>query len=252
MFANERQEKILEMLKEKGAVTTSFLTKNFEVSVETVRRDLLQMERKNLLKRVHGGAVTMGEMRPLIDLDTRNHEYEKEKNELCEKAVKFIEENDIICIDAGSTAVILCRILKEKFSFLTVITNSMDVFNSLCDYKNFNVILCGGNYKKSENALYGQITLEALDKLYLKKAFIFPTAISLKYGLCDYDFDLCQIQKKMISSADEVFILGDNSKFEKRALIKFDNMNSEYTYISDNSFSNELKKLYKENNINIF
>lgn len=250
MFAKERQDKIYEIIKSRGAVTTSSLVQLFNVSIETIRRDLLEMERHGLLLRVHGGAVAAGNMKPFLHLNERNKECTEQKQQLALKASEFITDGDIICIDTGSTAIAFSEILKGKFSDLTVITNSLDVFNILnCE---FCVILCGGHYLPSEKSFYGSLAIDMLKNLHMQKAFIFPSAVSLEYGICDYQKDLYQIQEQMMKSSDEIFILADSSKFEKKALLKLDDMKTEYRYITDCNINSELEKLYKEHKINLY
>ena len=122
MLAKERQEKILELLQRNGAVTTSHLVDLFQVSIETVRRDLLSMEQQGRLSRVHGGAVAKQNMKPFYELEKRNTEYSGEKLALSRKAAEFVSEGDVIGIDVGSTANFFADALKERFSRLTVIT----------------------------------------------------------------------------------------------------------------------------------
>ena len=250
MLAKERQDKIYDIIKSNGAVTTSALVKLFNVSIETVRRDLLEMERHGLLLRVHGGAVAVGNMKPFLNLNERNKEFTEQKRDLAIKASEFITDGDIIGIDSGSTAVFFSEVLKDKFSNLTVITGSLDVFNILCD--SFSVILCGGYYLSNEKAFYGSLALSIFKNLHIQKAFICPSAVSLEFGICDYQKDLYQIQEQMIKSSDEIFILADSSKFEKKALLKIDDMKTEYRYITDCNINSELKKLYREHNINLY
>lgn len=252
MFANERQNKIYELIQRNGAVTTSSLVNTFGVSIETIRRDLLSLENQGKLSRVHGGAVEKISMKPMHSLKQRNEEYSDQKHNLSVKASEFIAEEDIIAIDTGSTAILFAEVIKERFSRLTVITHSLDVFNILCSHKDFSVILCGGHFLQSENAFCGFLTLNMIDTLHINKAFIFPSAVSLEYGICDYHRDLYQIQKKFIQSSDDIYILADSTKFEKKALLKLDDMKDNYKYITDYKLSEDLKNLYKENNIKIY
>jgi len=252
MFAKERQDKIYELLQNNGAVMTSQLVKSFEVSIETIRRDLLLMEENGQLTRVHGGAVLKSDMKSYPALSERNNECSNEKKELSDIAMHFITENDIIGVDTGSTAISFAQSLKEHFSRLTIVTHSCDVFEILRNHKDFSVILCGGYYLKNEKSFYGELALETLKKLHLKKSFIFPSAISLSSGIYDFQPELYQIQKELIKSSDEIFILADSSKFEKTGLLKLDDMNSEYTYVTDSALQTDLKKVYAENGIKIF
>lgn len=251
MFAKERQDKIYDLVQKNGAVTTGFLVERFHVSIETIRRDLLTMEQEGKLSRVHGGAVAKGDMKPFMELPKRNQEHYEQKQNLSVKAMEFLSEGDIIGIDAGSTAILFAQALKEKFSRLIIVTHSLDVFHLLCNHEDFSVILCGGDYLKDENAFYGQLTLDMLNNLHIQKCFVFPSAVSLEYGICDYQKELYPIQKQLIKSSDRIFVLADSSKFEKKALLKVDDMKNDYIYITDHGISKELLKIYKENNIKI-
>lgn len=251
MFAKERQDKIFTMLQQNGAVTTIDLMKTFQVSIETIRRDLLYMEQNMLLKRVHGGAVAVTEMMPFHHLDYRVEENNDLKRILVQNAIPFIKEGDIICIDAGSTAIVFAEVLKEHFSELIVVTHCLDVLDILGKYKNFSVILCGGHFNKRENAFSGDLTLEQYSRLHMQKAFLCPGAVSMNFGICDYRQDLAQIQKKIIECSDSIYILADSSKFEQKALLKISDMKPEFTYITDNQLSLDLKKIYLENQFHI-
>lgn len=251
MLAKERQDKIYELVQKNGAVTTGFLVERFQVSIETIRRDLLNMERNGKLSRVHGGAIAKGNMKPFLKLPERNQDHFEQKENLSFGAMEFISEGDIIGIDAGSTAIAFAQALKEKFSKLTIVTHFLDVFNLLCNHEDFSVILCGGHYIRHENAFYGELTLDMLKTLHIQKCFIFPSAVSLEYGIRDYQKELYQVQKQMIKSSDQIFVLADSSKFEKKALLKVDDMKNDYVYITDQGLSKELLEIYKENNITI-
>lgn len=251
MFAKERQDQIYAMLRKDGAVTTAKLVSQFEVSIETIRRDLLQLEQAGKLRRVHGGAIPNSNTKPYPELAQRNKEYQTQKTELSQQAANFVCEGDILAIDSGSTAISLAQVLKERFQKLTVITHSLDVFEILHDHRAFSVILCGGWFLNQERAFHGPLTLGMLQSLHSQKAFIFASAISLKTGICDHNPQLHPIQQQLLRTADQVFILADNSKFEKSALLKVDDMRQEYIYVTDSGLSTELMRLYKENNIQI-
>lgn len=251
MFAHERQKLIQSMINKNGSVNTTELVKKFNVSVETIRRDLLSMEKENLLYRVHGGAVKIGEMKPFSELSERMRENNPLKIELCRTAIKHIEEGDVIGIDSGSTAFLFADALKERFSSLTVVTHSLDVFEKLCKHKDFEVILCGGHFRKKENSFYGMLTNSIWKQLHVQKMFLFPAAISFQYGLCEHNSDTVLMQQQMIKSADKVFILADSSKFECKELIKVDEMRTGYTYITDSNLPAALKAMYLENGLNV-
>ena len=252
MFAKERQDKIYEAVIKNGAVETAGIVKALGVSIETVRRDLLFMEQQNLLKRVHGGAVRLGDMRTFPSLEARNNSNTKEKTSLARRAMDFISDGDFIAVDCGSTANFFAEVLKECKTNLTVLTHSADILDILKPSPSIEVILIGGQYMKKENAFYGTFALDMLSQVHVQKSFIFPSAISLKNGICDFQPDLYAIQKKMLEIGDEIFVLADSSKFEERAMLKIDEMRPEYKYITDGALPDPIIKLYSENNINVY
>lgn len=251
MIADERRNKICELLKLQSAVTTVSLAERFGVSIETIRKDLLMLEREHKLTRAHGGAVLPAAARPYTKLSKRMEDKLEEKYEISRIATKFIKNGDIIALDTGSTAVEFIEVLMERFDELTIVTHSMDVFKAACNYKNFNIILCGGFFLKNENSFYGDFVYSMMENIHVSKVFIFPAALSLKNGICDSYQELGGVQKKMFGMGDEIFIVADSSKYEKSALIKVSAMNDCYTYISDSKLPEEVKEIYINNNIKI-
>ena len=251
MFAKERQSKIYGLVKRKGAVTTAELMEAFSVSIETIRRDLLVLEQSRMLQRVHGGAVAVGEAKQFQTLAGRKEENERQKRELVRTAAQLVREGDTIGIDSGSTAILFAEAVRERFSCLTVATYSLDVFEILCRHKQFQVMLCGGYLYKEENSFYGCFAVEMLKKIHLQKVFLFPLAVSLQYGICDYQKELYPMQRQLIDSGDPVYVLADSSKFGKNSLLKLGDMNPGYIYITDSGLPDELSKLYRENHIKI-
>lgn len=251
MLAKERKDKIMELLQENGAVTTMALVESFGVSLETVRRDLLRMETAGLLQKVHGGAVPCSAMESFQSLTKRETVHEAEKAALAKAAMAFIKEGDIIGIDAGSTAKVFAAVLRDTFENLTVVTHSLDVFRILAGYKSFSVILCGGHFLPSENAFYGALSEDMLEKLHMQKVFLFPSAISLRDGIGDFQPELFSMQRLLLSRGDHVFFLADSSKFEKKGLLRITEIRSEYTLVTDAALPETLISLYRENGVHL-
>lgn len=253
MLVKERHTWILKMLNDRGSVSTSELINTLGVSFETIRRDLLELEKQGALQRVHGGAVLENsEMKPYVfDLSVRKEDNKNGKKELCEYAATFVNDDDVIGMDVGSTAVYFAEVLIRKFSRLTVVTNSLEVFNILQQKEGFRVILCGGYYMKSEGTFYGQITIDTLKNLRVQKGFLFPSAISLRNGVVDFDYDQYPIQMQIMACSNKVFFLADSSKFEKNALLKLCDMKSKYTFVTDSGLNPEYKQLYEDSNLKV-
>lgn len=252
MLSKERYARIRELIGEKGAVTTAELMDLFQVSFETVRRDLSHLEKQGILQRVHGGAVPTDRMGSYNrELSERLGENRLEKEELAGTAAMLVEEDDIVGIDAGSTAIYFAEALRRRLSRLTVLTYSMDVFHILSQRDGFQVILCGGGFLKSEKAFYGQIAMDVLKKIHIRKAFVCPSSISLRNGVGDFSYDIVPLQLQLISGSDHTFFLADSQKFETSGLLKICDMNTAHVYITDSGLNPQHKQLYFENDMRV-
>lgn len=251
MFAVERHQAIVKLINTNGKVTISELTSLFNVSSETIRKDLLILEKSKLLIRTHGGAISNANNNTLKPLIERLHTNTPEKAQLCSIAVKYINDGDTIAIDSGSTSVELAKLIVDKFSKLTVITHCLDVFNILMPNDGIDVVLCGGEYKRNEKAFCGNLTVDTINQIHTEKFFLFPSGISLKFGIMDYDGDILRNQKAYMNNTDKIFVLADSDKFEKAAYLKICEINRDYTYITDSGLPDEIFKEYKQNNIDI-
>lgn len=251
MFAEERRIRICEMLNEKNTVQLGELAALFQTSTETIRRDLLDLERKGCLQRIHGGAISVSRMVRVKELSQRISEFQDRKRELSGYAAEMIQEGDTIAVDSGSTAIAFIREVAGRFGNLTVVTHSLDVTEILRNFPDIQTILCGGRYLPAENAFYGDFTLDMLNRLHVDKAFLFPSAISVRGGIMDYNYELLQIQRNYLKISDRIFFLADSSKFEKSARLKLDDLHPEYTVVTDSFLSDEVFSFYEENNVKI-
>ena len=251
MLASQRQSEIEKLLKANGAVTTADLTERFGTSIETVRRDLLTMEKAGLLSRVHGGAVAVTEMMTYQPLDQRDLEQSDQKDALARTATSLVEEGDYIAIGTGSTPVHFAQELKKRIRNLTVVTYSLRVFEVLKDLPGYRLILLGGQYIPGEDSFYGQLTLDILDSLHVKKSFVFPSAVSLDHGIWGFEETLYPMQQKLLRCCDQAYILADSSKFERTALYKVADMRPEFIYVTDPELPEQLHRLYQQNGLTV-
>lgn len=251
MFADERKTKIADMLKERPSVTTSELMELFQVSVETIRRDLECMESQGQLRRVHGGAVSLGKLQNYTRLSGRVGEHQAEKHDLALKACSYIREGDYIAMDAGSTAFELAALLGDRFQELTVFTHSMEVVRILAERENIHVILAGGLYLPEEKCFCGHLTLDMAHQLHVSKCFIAPAAISLNFGISDHMQELIAVQRAFLKISDQAYILADSSKFEKCAPLKICDFDPKHLFITDSGLPDAVLEAYHEANVNV-
>lgn len=237
MFTQERYDKILKELHRHERVTVTDLSEAFGVSTETVRRDLLFLEKNGFLKRVFGGAVPAKSHR-FETLNVRISRQDPEKKQLALLAAKFVEENDTVALDCGSTALALAAELKRKFQRITVVTYHLGVFQLLKD--KFPVILIGGEYFPSEDCFCGEIALQMMRDIHVSKSFFFPSALSVGNGIEDFIPNLLPLQHRLIDMSDRVFACADSSKFGARALIRICDINRPSLILTDDKIDDDL------------
>jgi len=182
MFAEERQTQILSKVRSSGRVLAKELAEEFQVSIDTIRRDLTMMEEKGLLKRTHGGAVPLSKVRRFpMDDRIRYSEGTEHQNAVAKLAAAYIEQGDTIFIGGASIHYILLKYLPVDRNY-TVITNSLVIAEKLKHYSNIETyIVCGK--VKSEEGIVDPLATEFIRTLRIDTAFLTGGGISAKHGL---------------------------------------------------------------------
>lgn len=241
MYYIERKSKILELLPEERSVSVDSLAMAFDVSKETIRRDLRQMESEGLLTRTHGGAVPLttaftvpapSPAEPPVDIrSTFNNDI---KHSLCRKAASYIKEGDNVYIDNSSTTVYLAQYIPENIQ-VTFITNSISflIESSQLNNPNLTFVCLGGILNTNNLSTYGNIALRNSHDYFPNKAFLSCTGISEERQITDSSINEVDIKKEMIHRAKEVFILSDHTKFNKNGQIFLSNIENIHHIITD-------------------
>ena len=134
MFAETRRKQICKILAEHSAVTTADMAEKFNVSIETIRKDFLDLEKSGELMRVHGGAVLKPSVNPFLNFSSRMESMRSEKVELAEISTRFINNGDTLALDSGSTGIEFIDVLMKHFDTLTIVTTSLDIFQKACEF----------------------------------------------------------------------------------------------------------------------
>jgi DeoR/GlpR family transcriptional regulator of sugar metabolism len=238
------------MLQENGAVTIAQLMETFDVSMETARRDLAAMENAGLLMRVHGGALPMDTVQFYSPLKDRLVKQYDQKQAIAKAAAALVEEGDFISIGGGSTALAFAQALRKQIRKLTVITYSLDVFETLHDLPEYNVLLTGGQLNPNERVFRGSQVQRFLSGVYVRKCFFFPSVLSLEAGITCYSPELPQQVKPMLQQCDQVYVLADSTKFQKNAPLQIIPMRQDFIYITDSGMPQSLRSIYAANHLN--
>ncbi|MBA5851571.1 DeoR/GlpR transcriptional regulator [Clostridium sp. cel8] len=213
MFAEERQKKISQLLKEQSSLKVTTLTKLFNVSESTIRRDLQEMDKKGLLTRTHGGAVSLQSTSFEPSFKEKEIEGQNEKVIIGKIAASMIKDGDTILLDSGTTTLQIAKhITAHK---VTVITNSIDISAILSNSENIDLIVTGGSMRFTTRAMVGPITESILKNFRVDKAFIGANGISIKEGITTPNFIEAQTKKVMMNVSNKVIVVADSSKFNK-------------------------------------
>lgn len=215
MLALERQKYIEKELKVSGSILISEMSAKLKCSEETIRRDLSELEKNQKLVRVHGGAYLPLDSDKGVPAKIKEILLPLEKQKIADITVKkFINENDTIFIDSSTTCLTLARKIIDLNLSVTIITNSLLIFEYFCDNscENVKLIGLGGNYRQRACSFVGYDTSETIKKYSADKCFLSPSAVSYDHGILDNSSNECEIRKSFIKQSQQHILLIDHTK----------------------------------------
>ncbi|WP_309228319.1 DeoR/GlpR family DNA-binding transcription regulator [Virgibacillus saliphilus] len=251
LFAKERHNEIVKMVRKDKSVKVSHLMNYFHVSFETIRRDLEFLEKQGFLTRVHGGAVLEEINSRELSFTVRESKYLKEKQEIAKKAIDYVIEGQSIAMDVSTTNTEFAKELKKQFSRLTVLTNSMTIANELSEMPDYTIIFAGGILRNQELCTVGDFTEDFITQFHIDTFFMSISGVSLTKGLTDYGAGELQVKKKMMEIAQRKIVLADSSKFDVVSLLNactFDEVNR---IITDSKISESVLEKYRNTGVEI-
>ncbi len=217
-LASERQRQIEALLREHGTLRIGDLVRMFDVSDETVRRDLSRLQELGLLTRTRGGAVAES-----VHLETsfqrRVRENQLEKIEIARVAATYVRDGSTIIVDSGSTMSHLVEQLRDKTD-LVVITNGVNHVDELLANPSTTVVVTGGVVRRATLGAAGQLGVEALSTLRADHTFIATHGFSVDAGMTYPSFDEVAVKRAMMKAGAEVTLLADSSKSGRASMVK--------------------------------
>jgi DeoR/GlpR family transcriptional regulator of sugar metabolism len=244
MLANQRREKILELLKEDGQAKVLDLSRIFKVTEVTIRQDLERLEKEGNIIREHGGAYLKNFDANIQNLSLLNRENMELKMTIARKAIDFINEGDTIILDSGSTTTEIAKLMKN-YKNLTVITNALNIALILGAQAGINVIVTGGEFKAPTISLTGQKAADFFQNLHVDKLFLATAGIALKSGLTYPGIsDIC-VKRAMIESANSIYLVADSTKIGKNSFASLGALSLIDYLITDSNIKQEDKEWLK-------
>ncbi|MCA1222166.1 DeoR/GlpR family DNA-binding transcription regulator [Streptomyces sp. 8L] len=211
MFAAERRQLILEMVRANGAVSLRELARVVQTSEVTVRRDVRALEAEGLLDRRHGGAVLPGGLARESGFPQKSHLASAEKTAIADLAATLVGEGEAVVVGAGTTTQELARRL-ARVPGLTVVTNSLLVAQALAHANRVEVVMTGGTLRGSNYALVGSGAEQSLQGLRVSRAFLSGTGLTAERGLSTSNMLAASVDRALVRAAGEVVVLADHTK----------------------------------------
>lgn len=231
MLKKERQDHIVEMLKEQKYCSVSVIANTLYVAPITVRRDLAEMEADGIINRCHGGATLNSSENREVPFELRTKENSSVKSILGKKAAEMLQDGDTVFMDASSTVLHIADYLQTKQN-LTVITNSIKVLEKLKG-KQITCYLTGGMLLENSHALVGNVAEETISSMYADICFFSSQGITEDGVITDFSDAETKLRKQMIRNAKKSIFLYDQSKVGKRFLFKVCDSNELFTMITN-------------------
>ncbi|MER5733380.1 DeoR/GlpR family DNA-binding transcription regulator [Streptomyces sp. NPDC002138] len=220
MYAPERQQEILRLAREAGRVDVLSLAEQFQVTAETVRRDLTALDRAGMLRRVHGGAIPAGRLDFEPDLTERESTAADEKDRIAAAALAELPDGGSVILDAGSTIARLAASIPVDTA-LTVVTHALPVAARLADHTGIDLHLVGGRVRHRTRAAVDAWALRAYAEIRADVLFLATNGFSAQGGLTTPDLAEAAVKRATIAAARRVVVLADSSKSGQEQFARF-------------------------------
>jgi DeoR/GlpR family transcriptional regulator of sugar metabolism len=251
MFAIERLNKIKEILYKEKRVDVVDLSERFSVTEVTIRRDLDKLEQAGFIVKTYGGAVLREEVeRPAALFEESDDETAEEKRMIGKMAAELVEQGEAIFLGPGRTCREVARHLKGKR--ITVVTNDLAVGLCLKDAVGIKVILTGGDLLPSSTALGGGLALQALDGIYVNKAFVSVRGVHTESGFTMDSHEEVAIAQEVRKIAGQFIVVADYTKFGRIGFARLGELSIAAAVVTNKQIPAEYKQFFFENEIKLY
>ena len=252
VFAEVRLQELLNQINAQGRVRVNDLCKQFNVTPATIRKDLTQLEQAGLIRRVHGGAISLAESAGLeLTSQEKAGIHAAKKQQIAQQARKFVRPGRVIAIDTGTTTMELAKCI-SNIPDLTVITNDLAIAMYLEKNADHNLIFLGGVVRKGFHCTVGNTVVQMLDGLHIDTLFLGTNAIDPQWGLSTPHLETADVKGKMIQNSREVILLADSSKIGRTSLARFAQMEQVNALITDSEADPEILEALREMGIEVY
>ncbi len=250
MLAIERRNEILEKLQTDRRVVVSELSQLYDVSEETIRRDLEKLVNDGYAIKSYGGAVINENINIELPFNIRKNRNIVGKQIIADLISRVVQDGDSIMLDASSTAVYIAKTLQEKGKKnLTVITNSMEIIIELFDVQDWHILSTGGTSRVGSFALVGPQTDKVLRTYHVDKAIISCKGLDISAGFTDSDELHANNKATMLAAAKEKILAIDSSKFDKIAFTEIGSLEDLTMVVTDEKPEERWLRILKDSGV---
>ena len=238
MYAEERQQHILDRARAAGRVEVNALAETLDVTPETVRRDLTILERRGVLRRVHGGAIPVERLGFEPGVETRSERFVDEKERIAMAALGHLPDEGTVLLDAGTTTLRLAEQLPRDRQ-LTIVTNSLGIATLVAQQPNNSLYLLGGRVRGRTLAAVGSWVTNALQDVFVDVAFLGTNGLSVERGLTTPDQSEAEAKRAMVHAARRSVVLTDHTKIGVDHFSRFADLSDIAAVITDTGLDPE-------------
>jgi DeoR family glycerol-3-phosphate regulon repressor len=244
-----RQNEIVARLRETGRVAVDELALIFDVSPQTIRRDLGELSEARVITRVHGGAIVASSVENLA-YDARKLVAQPYKRLIGEAASRLIPDNSSLFINIGTTTEEVAHALAGRTG-LRVITNNLNVAVELYRNRGIDVIIAGGSIRSSDGGIVGATAAELIRQFRVDNAVIGISAIDRDGTLLDFDTREVHVSRAIIENARRVILVTDSSKFSRSASARIASLADVDVLVTDHLPSPEVAALCRAHDVEV-
>lgn len=233
----------------KGSVSLDELCEHFDVSKNTIRRDINLIIENGKVEKVYGGVKSLVN-NELVAFEHRHITNQTTKHHIAAAAATLIEDDDFIFIDSGTTTVGIIDQLPPNIN-ITILTNSLDIINSASAFENIRLLLVGNTYKPETRSFVGLNIESIIGKYNISKAFMAASAVSIENGLTNSDLMEYDIKRNVVARATNIYLLVDHSKFDKSTLLTYAALEQIDGIITDQRLTAEYQQFCHTHHIDV-
>ena len=249
MNLSPRHQEILELAKLKGYLSTEELTKHFDVTPQTIRRDINDLCERGFLRRYHGGAGLASSIEN-VDYNDRQILNHEEKTRIAQMVARQIPDNASLFINIGTTTEEVAKALSGHTN-LRIITNNLNVAALLSDNTSFEVIVAGGVVRRDRGVI-GESTIDFIKQFKVDYGIIGISGIDADGTLLDFDYREVRVAQSIIENARQIFLVTDHTKFSRNPMVRLCHISEIDALFTDRQPPEEIQTCLKTAKIKLY